>query len=301
MASGSLPPQTPRRIAFTVFALFYVFGMAGYLAYSYSTQTGLSGWLMNWQLRTFSEAHSSLTQAALIVVWIVGLVPIFYLLMRLNKAENFVPAQHQAEFNKAAYTPRGRALTALLIAGVTAAIFGYLLFKQQHLTSQRLQQLDLNTDASLPAGVELASMHGTLAAEYAYLLEEVKYGRKTGSIYYVPLVPATWQPGQPVRVVVKTRVPVYQNLALRRVYFIDSARAFSATYDGRLHANDVPTFVREHLASQQITLADPCYVLDDEEVINGQMNEAQLVNPWLVLGIGLVVALSTFIRKQPTA
>ena len=299
MTSGSLPPQTPRRIAFTVFALLYIFGLAAYFAYGNSTDTGLSGWLMNWQLQTFSEAHIGLTRAALIVIWLVCMVPMLYLLMLLNKAENFVPAQHHANFNKAAYSRRGRVQAALLIGAATAAVFGYLRVKQNHLAGQRLHQLSLDVTPGLPAGAELASIQGTLAAEFACSLEEVEYGRKTGSTYYAPLVPTSWQPDQPVRIVVKTRVPVYQNQVLQRVYFIDSARAFSATYDGRLHAGDLPTFVRQHLTTQHLTLADPCYVLDDEEVINGQVNEAQVTNPWMVLAFGAVMALMTFFRKTP--
>ena len=299
MPSGSLPPQTPRRIAFTVFALLYVFGLAAYFVYGHSTDTGLSGWLTNWQLQTFSEAHTSLTRAALIVIWVVCMVPLFYLLMRLNKAENYVPAQHHAKFNEAAYSLRGRALLALGFVGVSAAIFAYLTMAQNRLASQPLYQLDLNNTATPPARAELASIHGTVAANYTYALEEVKYGRKEGSTYYVPLLPATWQPDQPVRVVLKTRIPVYQDLTLNRVYFLDSTRAFSATYDGRLHANDVPTIVRQHLASQQITLANPCYVLDDEEVINGQAGQAGASSRWMVLGMGLVMAIGILVRRPP--
>ena len=299
MTPGTTPPPTPRRIALTVVALLYIFGVAAYFAYGYVTDTGLSGWLVNWQLRHFSEAHSSFTQFALLVLWLLGLAPFLFALARLNKAENYVPAQTYAQHQAASYSPRNRKLGAVTVVGLTAATFAYLTVSQGHLASQTLHQINLNATAELPPDAELANVHGTMAANYGYSIEEIKYGRKEGSTYYVPLLPATWQPGEPVRVVVKTRIPVYQNTILNRVFFIDSAQAFSATYDGRLHADDVPTYVRQHLASQGLALANPCYTLDDEAVANGEPTQAGVTNRWLVLGIGLLVALTVLFRKQP--
>lgn len=77
MTSSATPPKTPARLAFTAFAILYIFGGAAYLAYGKFTDTGLSGWLMNWQMQHLAEADDGLTLAGNVVVWFLSLVPLF--------------------------------------------------------------------------------------------------------------------------------------------------------------------------------------------------------------------------------
>ena len=329
MTPSTTPPKTPVRLAFTAFAMLYVFGSAAYLAYGYATDTGLSGWLMNWQMQYLDEAENSLTLIGNAVVWFLGLVPLFYALVRLNRAEGFTPTfpgqqppaaaaaplvaipgtpaapvrNTYQEQQNALYSRRGRAVAAAVCAAVTGLVFAYFTLTDAHLAAQPVHSLDLNTATAeaLPAGAELAAVHGVLAANYGFVLEETKYGRPAGRTTYAPLLPATWEPGQPVRFVVKTKIPVYQDAGTGRVFLLDSAQAFLATYDGRLSTNDLPTYVSQHYASQHLALTAPYYVLDDDEVAAGQPTLPNHSRRWTVLAVGLFVAVSCFLVKQPAA
>lgn len=242
--------------------------------------------------------------------------------MRLNRAEGFTPTfpgqplaaagaptaapgapaavvRTYQEQQNALYSRRGRTIAAAVCAAVTGAIFLYLSLTEAHLAAQPVHSLDLNTTGALPAGAELATVHGMLAANYGFVLEETKYGRTESRTTYAPLLPATWEPGQPVRFVVKTKIPVYQDPATGRVFMLDSAQAFLATYDGRLSTNDLPTYVRQHYASQHLALAVPYYVLDDNEVAAGRPTLPNRSNRWIALALGLFVAASCFWVKQP--
>jgi hypothetical protein len=309
---STLPRQTPRRIAFTVFALAYLLGGALVLAYGSYTHTGLSGWLMNQQMRYFGGADSRLTLLGNALVWALSLIPIFYALVRLNRAEGFTPvfpgqqppvegqpaltyAQHQAQL----YSPRSRAITALVVVVVAVGAFLYFTWSEHHLINQPVARLNLNQAAALPAHPELATVRGVLAANYRFVLEETGSSRVKTITTYAPLLPASWQPGQPVQFLVKTKIPVYQNPSTGRVFLLDSGQVFPATYDGRLSANDAPTYVLEYLTERHLTLAAPYYVLDDEEMAGGHVTLPHRYYRWLALGLGLFVALAVLVRKQP--
>ncbi len=86
----NLPHQTPRRVAFTTFALLYMTAGALYLTYCSYTDTGLSGWLMNLQMRYFGGADNRVTLLGNGLAWLLSVAPIFYGLVRLNRAEGFL-------------------------------------------------------------------------------------------------------------------------------------------------------------------------------------------------------------------
>lgn len=308
----NLPRQTPRRAAFTAFALLYMAAGALYLTYGSYTDTGLSGWLMNQQMRYFGGADSRITLLGNGLAWFLSLVPLFYGLVRLNRAEGFTPAfpgqqppvggqpaltyqQHQANV----YSLRNRAIFAAIFVVLSLGAFFYLTQADAHLAAQTVVRLDLNKAEQLPATAELAAVHGLLAANFGFVLEETKYGRTAGTTTYAPLLPSNWQPGQPVQFIVKTKIPVYQNPATKRVFMLDSGQVFSATYDGRLSTNDLPTYVSQHLAAQRLTLASPYYVLDDQEVANGYPTLPDASRRWVWPGLGLVLAVVVLLRKQP--
>ena len=310
--SSTLPRQTPRRIAFTVFALIYMLGGALVLAYGSYTDTGLSGWLMNQQMRYFGGADNRVTLLGNGLVWALSLVPVFYALIRLNQAEGFTPtfpgqqppagslpartyAQQQAQL----YSFRSRAIMAAVMAAVGIGAFLYFTWADNHLRAQPVVRIDLNHATPLPPQTELATVQGVLAANYRFVVEETRSSRVTSTTTYAPLLPATWAPGQPVRFIVKTKVPVYQSPATGRVFVLDSGQVFPAIYDGRLSANDAPTYVSEYLAGRHLTLATPYYVLDDDEVAGGHVTLPHSYYRWMALGLGLFVALAVLIRKQP--
>lgn len=304
--------ETPRRAALTAFALLYMTAGALYLTYGGFTDTGLSGWLMEKQMRYFGGADNRVTILGNGLAWLLSLAPLFYGLIRLNRAEGFTPAfagqqppvggqpaltyqQHQENI----YSLRNRATFAALFAVVSVGAFFYLSWTDDHLAAQHVVRLNLNQTDQLLPGTELASVHGLLAANFGFALEETKYGRVTGTTTYAPIVPKGWEPGQPVKFVVKTTIPVYQDLVARRNFFLDSGQVFSATYDGRLSTNDLPTYVSQHLASQHLTLANPYYVLDDNEVAMGHATLPDTNRRWSVLGVGLILAVVVLVRKQP--
>jgi hypothetical protein len=309
---STLPRQTPRRIAFTVFALVYILGGALLLAYGSYTDTGLSGWLMNQQMRYFGGADNRVTLLGNALVWAISLIPVFYGLIRLNRAEGFTPtfpgqqppvdgqpALTYAQYQEQLYSFRSRAITAAVIAVVGVGAFLYFTWDENRLVAQPIVRLDLNQAAPLPPPSELASVRGVLAANYSFVLEETRSSRVTSITTYAPLLPNTWQPSQPVRFLVKTKIPVYQNSSTGRVFVLDSGQVFPATYDGRLSANDAPTYVLQYLAGQKLTLANPYYVLDDDEVAGGQATLPHRHYRWIALGLGLFVAVAVLLRKQP--
>lgn len=306
----NLPRQTPRRVAFTAFALLYMAAGALYLTYGGFTDTGLSGWLMEKQMHYFGGADNRVTILGNGLVWLLSLTPLFYGLVRLNRAEGFAPTfpgqqppvggqpaltyqQHQENI----YSLRNRATFAALFAAVSVGAFFYLSWTDDHLAAQSVVRLDLNQGARLPANTELASIHGMLAANFGFALEETKYGRPAGITTYAPLLPASWQPGQPVQFIVKTKIPVYQHPFTKRVFVLDSGQVFPATYDGRLNANDAPTYVSQHLAARQLTLTNPYYVLDDQEVNSGHAVLPDADRRWLISGFGLLMAIVMLVRN----
>ena len=310
--SSNLPRQTPRRIAFTVFALAYMLGGALVLAYGSYTDTGLSGWLMNQQMRYFGGADNRVTLLGNALVWAVSLVPVFWGLIRLNRAEGFTPtfpgqqppvggqpALTFAQQQEKLYSLRSRVIMATIMATVGVGAFLYFTWDENRLVAQPVVRLNLNQAALLAPPPELAIVRGVLAANYSFVVEETRSGRVTGTTTYAPLLPAAWKPGQPVQFLVKTKIPVYQNPATGRVFVLDSGQVFPATYDGRLSADDAPTYVLEYLAGRQLTLANPYYVLDDEELAGGSVTLPNRHYRWLALGLGLFMALAVLVRKQP--
>ncbi|RZK25600.1 MAG: hypothetical protein EOO63_15805, partial [Hymenobacter sp.] len=288
---------SPTRVVFTVVAVAYIFGSAGYLAYSYVNDTGLSGWLDTWQMEHLGTAHRSLTQAGNILLWVLGLVPIFYLLVRLNRAENYTLAA-QAQARVDAWSPSSRRIQAVVFALLTLGVFGFLSYRDAHLASQPVRSIDLNTGQALPPGTELASIRGVLAGNFGFLLEK-KGSSLTTRTLYAPILPRTWEPGQPVHYVVKTQNLSYLDPTTNRVSMLDSGQAFMAVYDGRLSTNDLPTYVAQSYAEQQLTLATPYYVLDYQEVSYGRATLPNGYTRWLVLAIGLFISVYVLVAPKP--
>ncbi len=287
-------------------------GGALFLAYGSYTHTGLSGWLMNQQMRYFGGADSRVTLLGNALAWVLSLVPVFYGLIRLNRAEGFTPAfpgqqpagggqpaRTYAQQQEQLYSLRSRVMMAAVMVAAGIGAFLYFTWADNRLAALPVARIDLNHAAPLPPGTELAAVRGMLAANYRFVVEETRSSRVTSITTYAPLLPADWAPGQPVRFLVKTRTPVYQNPATGRVFVLDSGQVFPATYDGRLSANDAPTYVSEYLAGQHLTLAAPYYVLDDEEMAGGHVTLPHAYYRWLALGLGLFVALGVLARKQP--
>lgn len=290
-----MPPRpTPTRLVFTGFAIAYIFGAAGYLFYGFVNDTGPSGWMDTWQMEHLGTAHRSLTQVGNILLWVLGLVPIFWLLGKLNRKENFVP---QMPAPRAEWPLRSRLITAGVVLAIAGAAYTFIVQRDAHLAKQPVGQFDLSQTQTLPPDAELANVRGVVAANYSFVVVEKGNGRTPIRNSYVPLLPASWQPSQPVRYVLKTQALAYADPRTHQVAWLDSGRAFIATYDGRLSANDLPTFVKEDYAQQNLTLASPYYVLDDEAVYDGHAVLSSELTRWMILGGGLVFAVLLVVRR----
>ena len=321
-----MPPRyTPARLALTAVSLLYIFGGAAYLAYGYVNDTGLSGWLNTWQMQAFGEASRGLTQAGNFVVWLLGLMPFLWLLAKLNRKENFTPqfpapygvpsapprpaqsvAHYQPQFpppapgaypGAAAWPLRSRLIAAGVVLAITGAVYLYFAQRDARLATQPVRQLDLSETQTLPPDAELANIRGVVAANYLFVVEEKGSSRGPVRHSYAPLLPATWQPGQPVRYVLKTQALAYADPRTQQVAWLDSGRAFLATYDGRLSANDLPTYVAQDYAQRHLTLASPYYVLDDEAVYDGHAVLSSELTRWMILGCGLLFAVMLVLRR----
>jgi hypothetical protein len=289
------PRQTPARLALTILALAYIFGGGAYFFYGYVNDTGLSGWLNTWQMQAFGEASRGLTQVGTLVAWLLGIVPFVWPLTLLNRKENFTPAA-PAQY-PAVWPLRSRVISALVVVAITGGIYFYLTQRDAHLAVQPLHQFDLDQAQALPPDAELANIRGVVAVNYMFVVVEKSSSGHPTRNSYAPMLPTNWQPGQPVRYVLKTQATAYADPRTHQVSMLDSGRAFVATYDGRLSTNDLPTFVTHSYSQQHLTLASPYYVLDDEAVYDGHAVLSSDLTRWMVLGFGLLMALMLLLRR----
>lgn len=289
--------SSPARLLLTGIALTYVFGVGAYFGYGFLTNTGLSGWLSTWQMQAFGEADQRFTFLGTTLVWLLGAVGFITLQFRLNKTQGFAPSPPPVQ-PAAAWPLRSRLLAAGVVLAITGIVYGYFVQRDAHLATQPVRQLDLSQTETLPPDAELANIRGVVAANYLFVVEEKGSSGTVTRNGYAPLLPASWQPGQPVRYILKTQATAYADPHTHQVAWLDSGRAFVATYDGRLSTNDLPTFVAQDYSQRQLTLASPYYVLDDEAVYDGHAVLSSEFTRWMIAGCGLLFAVLLLVRRN---
>ncbi|AII52740.1 hypothetical protein [Hymenobacter sp. APR13] len=292
------PRLTPARLILTVLLFAYLLGVGGYLIYGFVTETGVSGWLIDWQLRYLDATRRNVTMLGNLVVFVAGIAPLFWLLMRLNQREGYVP-----DMSGTAPQPmqeqKMKRVMALIFLVVSGVIFWVMSSREQAGAASPVSQINLNRPGATGTGGGLARIKGELAAEHQFVLEKQRAGETVNRTRYVPLVPASWQPGQPVTFVLKTLQAAYYDSLQQKVYLFDQDARFPVAYDGTLAPDALPTYVAQDYTRQGLTLASPYYVLDDQEVIDGSFRPANPYTRWIVLGLGIVCAVAMLTSKKP--
>ncbi|MBC8085084.1 MAG: hypothetical protein H7Z21_17950 [Hymenobacter sp.] len=292
------PRMTPTRLILSILLFAYLLGVGGYLIYSFVTETGVSGQLMDWQMRYLNSSSPRATMLGTLAVFLAGITPLFWLLLRLNKREGYVPDMSGQNPPPAfeGQLKRGLALALVVVSG---AVF-WVMSNGESRAAAPVRQLDLDASGQVPAATDLARIKGVLAVEQQYVLEQQwASGEVRSRTRYVPLVAQSWHPGQPIRVVLKTLQGAYYDSLRQQVYVFDTSQNFAAAFDGRLTINELPSYVRQAYTRQHLLLATPYYVLNDQAVNQGVYAPTTPYTRWLVLGFGIVCAVAVLTSKKP--
>jgi hypothetical protein len=224
----------------------------GYALYSAGTETGPYRWLAELQGRWFGGHYPKLTFAAMIVVGAAAAALVAPIVLRIigAKAEPGPPMSARSQ------------VCLTVLAGVACAagavVTGWL-----------------GAQAGGRAPVEIAGVaRGDLAVS-------VEVDRTVTD--YIPLTPPTWQPGQPV------------NIVLRHAHGDAAPRG---PCKGALIEDGVPAIARPGFEREGVTLTAPVYLLDPTPMAGGiAYFGAALVLGAIALSCLLSAALSGPLRR----
>lgn len=227
----------------------YIAAACAYVFYEWYSYTGLYRLAAEWQLEQFGSYQLKLTL----------IVPILVLLMPAAVLVKFAGMQDQ--LRSATEGAKSPAMFALLgaVAVVVAAgagWYGYL----KSMETVDVENLDLSK------GEAPRSTHVTITgiARTEYIVE---FGRKSSDAMldrYIPLTPATWQPGQPLVYFMKTNTTAYMPPGGGGMLMLSPRTpAFQiTTQPGVLVRDGLPGPVGEHYRKNKLALASPPILLD---------------------------------------
>ena len=227
----------------------YIAAACAYVFYEWYSYTGLYRLAAEWQLEQFGSYQLKLTL----------IVPILVLLMPAAVLVKFAGMQDQ--LRSATEGAKSPAMFALLgaVAVVVAAgagWYGYL----KSMETVDVENLDLSK------GEAPRSTHVTITgiARTEYIVE---FGRKSSDAMldrYIPLTPATWQPGQPLVYFMKTNTTAYMPPGGGGTLMLSPRTpAFQiTTQPGVLVRDGLPGPVGEHYRKNKLALASPPILLD---------------------------------------
>jgi hypothetical protein len=226
----------------------YVAAACAYVFYEWYSYTGLYRLAAEWQLEQFGSYQLKLTL----------IVPILVLLMPAAVLVSLTGMQDQLR----SATERGGSPAMFALLGAVAVViaagagwYGYL----KSMETVDVESLDLSKGEA-PRSTHV-TITGIARTEYT-----VEFGRKSSDTMldrYIPLTPATWQPGQPVVYFMKTNTTAYMPPGGGMLTLSPRTPAFQiTTQPGVLVRDGLPGPVSEHYRKNKLALASPPILLD---------------------------------------
>jgi hypothetical protein len=285
-------------VKFFLFA--YLIAAGAYVAYSVITQTGLGGYLMDWQLTHFGVAYEKLTFFAGFLLFLLPAAPVFNYIKRNELRGKVLAASGNSQLIG---TPIGksRGLTwrgLLILAAVPTviAVIAYFIVMYIDRTDQQRQiyKINLNQSQELTASdVKFVELTGVYQADYQYQLETK--GAINRSNKYVPLTNADWNAKQPIKYFLysDTNYNGYIDPQTQQIAVLPNRGTVAGTFSGKLTQDSSPTFVRNEFTRKGLAIASPHYVLERTNNFGDKINSAaQSQMYWLIPVLGVCLSLA---------
>jgi hypothetical protein len=260
----------------TIVLLVYILAVVGYAIYGWETGTGLSGILMEYQMRFFGSASMMITFLCTMVVAAIPGVAVGALLGARMKADSAATlnAPPMATSTKWLIT-----LVASLIIGlIPGAIYMWIEKADTEDQQRTIYQLDFRKPGPLAADAKFAQISGykILKQQYRFSSSSSSSGSKSTKVY-VPIVDAAWTPDKPV-------VYFYTGMITR----------MPDPLSVRLEAKPMPVFAKSKFEQAGVKVADQHYLLGDATIAGGKIQSTlgtYSLLPWAGLIVGFLTLL----------
>lgn len=270
-----------------------------YVVYSTIMQTGLSGAVMDWQMRQSGAAYEKPTALGEILVLCI---PAFIALKYAQRREQIQESLNPQLAQERAARAQSNVWKTILILGAAPAVISLLAyFYVMHVdrTDQQreIYRVDLSkSDAAPPsADAKFVELTGTYQADYPYILVETRGSTSRKETMYVPLTEPGWNANQPVKYFMIVGFNGYIDPQTQKFSVLPTRGTFAGTFDGTISQDALPTFVRNEYERKGLKIASPHYVLTRTNNFEGGKIKSRADSQmyWLipVLGFGMSAAI----------
>ncbi len=239
----------------------YVVLAAAVTIYFWWSYTGFYRWFAEWQLREFGSYDLRLT---VLVPGLIVALPALAVLGRMRRRE-LVERAMAGPLDTLA--DQRRTVRVMLLWGlacvVVAAGAGVMAYVAMH---GKPVSADIALDsagAAPPPQADQVRIAGVARTDLIVTFETRRSG-STRTTTYVPLTPANWRRGDPIRYVLGTNISHYSPPGGGRLFALDPRQPPFAmqTEAGALTADGLPGPVREEYRRAGLVLAEPVYLLE---------------------------------------
>ncbi len=260
----------------TIAVLIYVMAVMGYAFYGWETGTGLSGILMEYQMRFFGSASLMFTLLILLVVATIPAVVLGILVgsrMKIDAEAASSPSTPMATSSKW--------LIALAISVIVGLVPGaiYLWLERVDAADQQrtVYQMNFRQPGPLAADAKFAEISGYRVLKQQFRFSSSSSGGSKSTKVFVPLVDASWTPDKPV---------VY--------FYTGSISRMPDPLPVHLEAKSIPVFARTKFEQAGVKVADQHYLLSDTNISGGKVVSKMgdyMILPWVGVFLGFTTLL----------
>lgn len=259
----------------TILGMAYILGVIGYAIYGWETGTGLSGILMEYQMRFVGSASMTITMLATMAVAAIPAVVVGLIWGARAKPGAFEPVTPARPMSTSSkwLLVTGIAIVAGLIPGAV-----YLWLEKTDAEDQKrtVYQMDFRKPTGAPAAdAKFAQISGYRVLKQQYRFSSSSSRGSKSTKIFVPLVPAGWTPDQPV---------VY--------FYTGQITRMPDPLPVQLEATPMPVFAKSKFEQAGVKVAAQHYLLKDASIAEGKVVswiEGYRLLPWTGLGVAFLV------------
>jgi hypothetical protein len=252
----------------------YLAAAAVYSFYSWVTQSGLCGYLMDVQLHWFGEGSQNITLVgAMFILGLPAAAIISYIKRKESSTASITNAASPANAPQQQMSWKRFLIISIAPLLISLAVFGLLTAMDLREQQSKIYDVNLNGDLTLPSNdVKYVQLTGAVQLDYQYRLE-TKGATREKTDTYAPLTGSEWTPKQPIRFFYTDATGYFDWSAKRSRSFAERGVA-SAKFDGRLTRNSLPIFVENEYRRKGLLIGSPYYVMEQTDFVDGRVPSA---------------------------